>query len=254
SFFIHPVGIISGTTGSLLYWLAQHGVQRGSQPGYYYLIQLVVYEPLVLLWSIVGLVMVGVLIARRLLDWRAARPQAATNGAKRRTKPSAAKTAAPLVRTAGDSTIDWRFAMPVLLAWWSVATLGLYSWAGEKMPWLTIHVALPLVLLGAWAFGRTLSWWLVRTTSATSDSASALDWQPADDEGASSNGHAQISLSERPRGRIWDSALLIYLGVFGIVAALCFLLIINLINPAVGRQDFVPFLFPAALLLIALLT
>ncbi len=38
SFLIHPTGLISGTTGSLLYWLAQHGVARGSQPGYYYLI------------------------------------------------------------------------------------------------------------------------------------------------------------------------------------------------------------------------
>jgi uncharacterized membrane protein len=38
-----------------------------------------------------------------------------------------------------------------------VATLALYSWAGEKMPWLTIHVALPIVLLGAWALGRVFT-------------------------------------------------------------------------------------------------
>ncbi|KPV49798.1 glycosyl transferase, partial [Kouleothrix aurantiaca] len=51
AFFGRPSGVVSGATGSLLYWLAQHGVQRGSQPNYYYLVQLVVYEPLLLLWG-----------------------------------------------------------------------------------------------------------------------------------------------------------------------------------------------------------
>ncbi|MDW8215919.1 MAG: TIGR03663 family protein, partial [Roseiflexaceae bacterium] len=49
--------------------------------------------------------------------------------------------------------------LPFVLVWWSIATFALYSWAGEKMPWLTVHVALPLTLLGAWAAGRTLDWW-----------------------------------------------------------------------------------------------
>ena len=127
AFFGHPSGIISGTTGSLLYWLAQHGVQRGGQPVYYYLIELVVYEPLALLWGIVGLIMTGVLLVQRLR-----RP------------------------TTTGAAIDWSFATPLLLTWWALATFALYSWAGEKMPWLTIHVALPIVLLGAWALARVL--------------------------------------------------------------------------------------------------
>src|SRR6185295_9492921 len=68
SFLVHPSGLISGTTGSLLYWLAQHNVARGSQPQYYYLILLVLYEPLLLLWGIAGLIMVGFMIGRRLLS------------------------------------------------------------------------------------------------------------------------------------------------------------------------------------------
>lgn len=42
----------------------------------------------------------------------------------------------------------------LFLVWWFVASLGLYSWAGEKMPWLSIHILLPLMLLAGLALGR----------------------------------------------------------------------------------------------------
>jgi hypothetical protein len=32
------------------------------------------------------------------------------------------------------------------------------SWAGEKMPWLTVHIALPLILLSAMLTGDALTW------------------------------------------------------------------------------------------------
>ena len=67
AFLLHPTGMISGTTGSLLYWLAQHGVARGSQTGYYYLILLGLYEPLVVLWGVAGLLMIGFLVGQRLV-------------------------------------------------------------------------------------------------------------------------------------------------------------------------------------------
>jgi uncharacterized protein (TIGR03663 family) len=34
-----------------------------------------------------------------------------------------------------------------LLVWWFVASLAVFSWASERMPWLMIHPLLPLVLL-----------------------------------------------------------------------------------------------------------
>ncbi|HZC06732.1 MAG TPA: flippase activity-associated protein Agl23 [Ktedonobacterales bacterium] len=58
-----------------------------------------------------------------------------------------------------------RFRM--FLVWWFVGSLGIYSWAGEKMPWLAIHMLLPLMLLAAvmlalalergWVVGRALA-------------------------------------------------------------------------------------------------
>jgi uncharacterized protein (TIGR03663 family) len=35
----------------------------------------------------------------------------------------------------------------VLLIWWFVASLVVFSWASERMPWLVIHPLLPLILL-----------------------------------------------------------------------------------------------------------
>ncbi|HEU5101308.1 MAG TPA: flippase activity-associated protein Agl23 [Roseiflexaceae bacterium] len=223
AFFGHPTGIISGTTGSLLYWLAQHGVQRGGQPSYYYLIQLVIYEPLALLWGIVGLIMAGVLIGRRL----------------RRPRSPA-------------SAIDWGFTMPLLLTWWALATLALYSWAGEKMPWLTIHVALPIVLLGAWALARALGWWAAGMVEPVIIEPPT---EPAPDAAVTANGNgyaSAISLSLRPK--FWDGGLLIYLGIFTTIAALFFVLITIVAKPASGQQDAAPYIFPLALVLIGLLT
>ncbi|MFZ4813967.1 MAG: hypothetical protein ACOYL5_05480, partial [Phototrophicaceae bacterium] len=38
------------------------------------------------------------------------------------------------------------------VAWWGVFNLIAYTLAGEKMPWLAIHLSLPLILLTAWYF------------------------------------------------------------------------------------------------------
>jgi predicted membrane-bound mannosyltransferase len=37
----------------------------------------------------------------------------------------------------------------LFVVFWFIASLFLYSWAGEKMPWLSLHILLPLLLLAA---------------------------------------------------------------------------------------------------------
>jgi uncharacterized protein (TIGR03663 family) len=37
----------------------------------------------------------------------------------------------------------------LFLVWWFVGNLFLYSWAAEKMPWLSIHITMPMMLLAA---------------------------------------------------------------------------------------------------------
>lgn len=165
AFFTNLIGVISGTTGSLLYWLAQHNVERGGQPGYYYLVILAIYEPLALLGGGVGLLLVAMSSVRLLLQ----RLQATTSNTRAGDPPDAPDTpgeaSQPVPHTEPATPSPGPFAGPgplglvvLLLAWWTLGALGIYSWAGEKMPWLTVHVALPLVLLGAWAFQQVLAW------------------------------------------------------------------------------------------------
>ena len=135
--FTNLIGSITGVVGSLLYWLAQHEVERGGQPMHYYGVILAVYEPLALVWAAFGLVLVAgrwVRYARIVRECR------------RLGKP------VPLTdRGEADSPNEPHLYTVTFLAWWVIAALGIYSWAGEKMPWLSLHLVLPLTLLGAYA-------------------------------------------------------------------------------------------------------
>ena len=128
TFFTNYKGLGTGYVGSLGYWLEQHGVQRGDQPWYYYLVIVPEYEFLPLLLSIGG-----------LLAWLRGRPKPEEEG------PDPAYTR------------DERYLFITFLAWWVIMTWIMYSWAGEKMPWLAVHFALPFSILGGWFIGRLMA-------------------------------------------------------------------------------------------------
>ncbi len=126
SIFTNPAGFFTGTVGSLGYWLEQQGVHRGNQPWYYYLlVQIPVYEFLPAL----GLIPAVFFGLRR----RSPRP------------------AIPGLEPVGEKA-------PVfaLLLWWALSSLFAYTVAGEKMPWLTVHIALPMILLTGWGLGQVI--------------------------------------------------------------------------------------------------
>ncbi|MEY3990761.1 MAG: hypothetical protein RI985_1842, partial [Chloroflexota bacterium] len=51
-------------------------------------------------------------------------------------------------------------ATGMLFTWWSVGAFFIFSWAGEKMPWLTIHPLTPLTFLAAWGMGQLIDGWI----------------------------------------------------------------------------------------------
>jgi DNA-binding beta-propeller fold protein YncE len=60
--------------------------------------------------------------------------------------------------TQGDAVADLlrqnRVYFLALALWWSVGSWISYTIAGEKMPWLLVHMALPMCVLGGWWIGR----------------------------------------------------------------------------------------------------
>lgn len=73
--------------------------------------------------------------------------------------PASAAAASEPAETINDLWVGFVF-------YWFFLAFTVFSWAGEKMPWLTIHMSLPAVLAGAWALSsltRRIDWEGVRT-------------------------------------------------------------------------------------------
>ena len=134
TFFTKPDGIVGGLVGELSYWMEQQNVARGGQPLYYYVLLMIpIYEFLAALGTVTA---AGIATFARLWQSQPGQPF---------TRPPEECDQPPV-------------PVATLLVFWSVSSLAIFTYAGEKMPWLTIHIALPMILSSAWAIG-----WLVET-------------------------------------------------------------------------------------------
>jgi DNA-binding beta-propeller fold protein YncE len=165
--FTQGSGFPMGLMGALGYWLAQQGVTRGTQPLYYYaLVQIPMYEFLPAFGTILAAIM-GLPIAFRSL--RYAYAPLVTAAASETPEPEIAAAEAPELAVEDESDsiekqpriVDnegeiRRPPVLALLLYWSVMSLIAFSFAGERMPWLTTHIAMPMILTSGWSFGRLL--------------------------------------------------------------------------------------------------
>ncbi len=121
TFFTNPQGLATGVWGSVGYWLVQHSKGRIEQPIFYYPFLLTTYEFLALLLAIGA----AVYYLRR---W-----------------PSR----------------EGPFPITAFLLFWAAGAFLLFSYAGEKTPWLLLHLVLPLALLGGKFVGEWARWRLL---------------------------------------------------------------------------------------------
>jgi uncharacterized protein (TIGR03663 family) len=149
SLFTNWQGFFTGTIGSLGYWLQQQGVHRGDQPWYYYiLVQIPIYEFLPAL----GFCLATFFGFRKHTS----------------TQPNSIEHDAKIAPGAGDLTpgfpsdnvqrnisSEGNYSFQ-LLFWWTLSSLLAYTLAGEKMPWLTYHITLPMILLTGWGLGQMI--------------------------------------------------------------------------------------------------
>lgn len=131
SFFQSMTGWATGLLQPLGFWLTQQEVKRIHVGPQYFLMLISVYEPLSLLFGILGVF---------YFAWRGLTKTGEVDGPTHPAPPAAA----PGVATG-------------LLAFWAPLALFLYSFAGEQTPWLNVHPALPLVLLAATFLGRVVA-------------------------------------------------------------------------------------------------
>ena len=123
TFFTNSLGVLTGMVGSLGHWLEQQGVQRGGQPLYYFaLIQIPIYEFL----GAIGTILAFVVGIRRKSFWSYYK------------------------RIEDNTEISTSLPVPAIFIFWSITSLVAYSFAGEKMPWLTVHIAFSMLLCAGW--------------------------------------------------------------------------------------------------------
>ncbi len=185
TFFTNGNGFLTGIVGSLGYWLSQQGVKRGSQPLYYYaLIQMPIYEYLAILGAMLAAYF-GIKYRRfSQSPGKAPAEGAGDRNGETQTAEAPADQASGEVPVTGvgqdpvsempgevtnpDAALEaieedpekaWFYAVPQrlpvlgLLIFWALSSLIAYSLAGERMPWLTVHIALPFLLCAGWGLG-----------------------------------------------------------------------------------------------------
>ena len=133
TFFTNSNGIITGLVGSLGHWVAQQDVGRGGQPIYYFaLVQIPIYEFLGAFGTLAAIVM----------------------GFKGRSfwekyPGTTVEDASEVKRTL--------LPVPAIFIFWTLTSLIAYSIAGEKMPWLTVHIAFSMLLTAGWVIEKLIS-------------------------------------------------------------------------------------------------
>ena len=148
TFFTNMGGFWSGIWGSFDYWLQQQGVERGSQPRYYYLMILPMYEFLPLLFAAIGaawfflrkqfLLSFSALVAVLVLTYVYFTVSASLAGMI----PVLVVIGILLIALSQDLFTSF-------LIFWAVGALIAFAVAGEKMPWLTLHMLVPIIMLAA---------------------------------------------------------------------------------------------------------
>ncbi len=152
TFFTNMGGFWSGIWGSFDYWLQQQHVQRGSQPVYYYLMLLPMYDFLPLVFALAaGLFF---LLRRQFLVSLATVFAVCFLLFVYFTFLTGLVTLIPVLVILGVVLFLLRMDLfTAFLIFWAAASLIAYATAGEKMPWLTMHMTVPIIILAAKGLG-----------------------------------------------------------------------------------------------------
>ncbi len=154
TFFTNNVGLLTGMVGSLGHWLNQQSIQRGGQPTYYYAFILIpIYEFL----SAFGTILAFYIGIRQKTFW-STRSDIASHIQTGKTKKIADEM------NEEDKSVNFAFfpdqnliPSPAIFIFLVITSLIAFAIAGEKMPWLTLHIIFPMLLTAAWAIEQVIS-------------------------------------------------------------------------------------------------
>jgi uncharacterized protein (TIGR03663 family) len=154
--FTNAAGFGTGFVGQLGYWMAQQNVKRGSQPPYYYFLIVPLYEYTLIIGSLCAIIYIAYRIGILLASSSAANSATIDySSGEPAVEPAPPRNL--LDYPLAQALVNPDKLFPIFLVWWTLATWVIYSIAGEKMPWLTVHFALPMALLTGWFLEYVMS-------------------------------------------------------------------------------------------------
>ena len=154
SLFTQGSSFAVGLMGALGYWMAQQGVTRGTQPLYYYaLVQIPFYEFLPAFGTFLAALMGIPLLFKKSTKDQTAELIELPEELPEEPGEEGKEPPSRIVDNEGEIR---RPPILALLLYWSVLSLIAFSFAGERMPWLTTHIAMPMILASGWSIGRLL--------------------------------------------------------------------------------------------------
>ncbi|BCL78485.1 hypothetical protein ccbrp13_09500 [Ktedonobacteria bacterium brp13] len=117
----------------------------------------------------------------------------------------------------------------LFLVFWFVGNLCIYSWAGEKMPWLTIHILLPLFMLAAIALEPATNTLLTLCQQIGRD---LQHWFLAK--------HAQLENEHAPAHaskRVWSALAVLFIALLTLISTITNVIQVNYIHAADANDE-----------------
>ncbi|HJJ59957.1 MAG TPA: TIGR03663 family protein [Methanocorpusculum sp.] len=151
SFWAHPEMALSAGPMALSHWAEAHAEQRLGGPAVYYFGLFILYEIPILLLAIWG-------IFRFFCPKKTAeeRLKAAEEKAERKAQgsPFLQKLCGIFRRPAEAKPVNREEEFIFFAIFWLIISLITYAYLGEKVPWLSLHQLLPMIIVAA--FGLTM--------------------------------------------------------------------------------------------------
>jgi uncharacterized protein (TIGR03663 family) len=147
TFFTNNMGLMTGMVGSLGHWLSQQSVQRGGQPSYYYAFFLIpIYEFL----SAFGTLLAFYIGIKHRTFWKSRSDTPTILQPENNDYPHDNPTNLSAIEYEMSFPDQHLIPNPAIFLFFVITSLIAYTIAGEKMPWLSLHIVFPMLLTTSW--------------------------------------------------------------------------------------------------------
>ncbi len=154
AFGVHPEIVLKAGQMAISHWTDMHGIQRLAGPWFFYLLLFILYEvPIILL---AGMGLCGYIIT----DVRSQKRSSPDQGIEgdvpgRPVSLSLVERLSSSLRRPDPGVIyDPKTEFIRFSIWWMIASLAVYAYIGEKVPWLILHQLLPMIFVATYRLDR----------------------------------------------------------------------------------------------------